>query len=157
LGPAANETDDARLSALDDAMDLDRKRPADWLRRPDRGGGSARRRMEQHLFSDTEREAELARVQETIRQIQEAAAEKQENVARLERAVAEIDGSEPAPKSAHLLFAWEPEGYRLHEDRGDAPAVGTRVSVNGREYAVAKLARSPLPGDARRCAFLQPL
>lgn len=142
-------------------MDAERIRAADWPHWPERGNGAARRdRLERRLFRDSEREAELVRAEEAIRQIEQAAAEKAAEVDRLEQAVAAIDVVEPAPAmdtGGHVLFAWTPRGYALHAGDGDLPSVGARLRLNGHEYAVAKLAPSPLPGDGRRCVYLEPL
>jgi len=158
----------ATVVAPDDDMGVERKRAADWPHWPDRGNGHARRdRLERRLFRDSEREAELAQAQEAIRLIEQAAAAKAAEVEQLEHAVAELDrepepepGPEPAPSlepaATHLLFVWTPAGYALHEGHGEAPAVGFRIAVNGGEHSVAKIARSPLPGDERRCAYLEP-
>jgi len=136
----------------DDAMDVERTRGADWPHWPDRGNGPTRRdRLERRLFRDSEREAEIARTQETIRRIEQAAAAKAAEIDRLERVL----GADRVG-GGHLLFAWTPEGYALHDGSGDVPAVGSRLQVNGHEYEVAKLACSPLPGDERRCAYLEP-
>ena len=56
----------------------------------------------------------------------------------------------------HLLFVSKPTGYELREGDGDAPAVGAVVDVEdvGR-MIVTRIAPSPLPGDERRCAYLQ--
>ena len=74
---------------------------------------------------------------------------------------------------AYLLFVSRPTGYELREQDGDAPAVGAMLELDEREgeppqvgseveedgsrFTVIKLAVSPLPGDTRRCAYLQPL
>ena len=55
----------------------------------------------------------------------------------------------------HLLFVWKPTGYELHERDGEPPAVGSEVELDGRRERVSKIAPSPLPGDARPCAYLQ--
>jgi hypothetical protein len=56
----------------------------------------------------------------------------------------------------HLVFLCAPSGYGLDEREGDAPEVGSEVDdVTGR-FVVTKVAASPLPGDSRRCAYLQP-
>jgi len=164
LDPAAKEMDGARSAAPDDTMDVERPREAEWPHWPDRGSGPTRRdRLERRLFRDSEREAEIARAQETIRRIEQAAAAKAAEIDRLERVLgvepAPVPEPEPEPevRGDHLLFAWTPQGYALHDSLGDVPDVGSRVSVNGHEYEVAKLARSPLPGDERRCAYLEPL
>jgi len=57
----------------------------------------------------------------------------------------------------HLLFVWKPTGYELEERHGDPPAVGAEVDQNGSTMTVVKVAPSPLPGDRRRCAYLQPI
>jgi hypothetical protein len=179
LDPATNVTVGASASAPDNAMDVERKRPADWPHWPDRGNGNRRDRLERRLFRDTERDAELVRAQEAIREIEKAAAEEAAEIECLEEAVAGIDDvepeenarttepeleptPEPAPQGqpeagAFLVFVWNPNGYALREGEGEAPAAGNRLSVDGVDYAVARLGRSPLPGDSRRCAYLQPL
>jgi hypothetical protein len=58
----------------------------------------------------------------------------------------------------HLLFVWKTTGYELHERDGDLPAVGSLVDVDeGLRQEVNRIAPSPLPGDDRRAAYLQPL
>jgi hypothetical protein len=56
---------------------------------------------------------------------------------------------------SHLAFA-PGERYRLVEREGPAPAPGVEIELDGRAYTVARLARSPLPGDTRRCVLLEP-
>jgi hypothetical protein len=58
-------------------------------------------------------------------------------------------------RAHHVLFVWTPTGYRLEERPGEPPAPGSEVEVAGRVERVAKLGPSPLPGDARPCAYLQ--
>jgi hypothetical protein len=58
----------------------------------------------------------------------------------------------PAPAQLHLLFVPTAKGYRLAEAAGPAPTPGT-VTAAG---LVTKVGRSPLPGDARVCAYLLP-
>jgi hypothetical protein len=58
--------------------------------------------------------------------------------------------------SGHLLFVSKPSGYELLERVGDPPAQGAEVEIEeGARYTVAKLGPSPLPDDARPCAYLQ--
>ena len=59
----------------------------------------------------------------------------------------------------HLLFVWKATGYELVErDGGDPPALGSVVDVaEGKRQEVNRIAPSPLPGDDRRAAYLQPL
>jgi signal peptidase I len=55
-----------------------------------------------------------------------------------------------------ILFVPNASGYRLVERRGELPAAGERVDVDGAGYVVARVAPSPLPGDGRRCAYVAP-
>jgi len=55
----------------------------------------------------------------------------------------------------YLVFVVKPTGYELHEREGDPPQVGERVEYGDRSYWVSKVSTSPLPGDGRRCAYLQ--
>lgn len=54
-----------------------------------------------------------------------------------------------------VAFAGSAEGYRLVEREGAAPGRGERVEVEGTPFRVLRLGPSPLPGDRRRCAFLE--
>ena len=58
---------------------------------------------------------------------------------------------------AYVLFVWTPNGYEFHEREGDPPQVGDEVEEQNARFTVTKVAPSPLPGDARRCAYLQPV
>jgi hypothetical protein len=53
----------------------------------------------------------------------------------------------------YLLFAWSPGGYELRERDGDPPGIGTELLDSGHELVVTKIGPSPLPGDARPCAY----
>ena len=67
-------------------------------------------------------------------------------------------GRQPDAGVAHLCFFPTPEGYQLLELPGAVPTVGSVVGLgeHGRGE-VAKVARSPLLNDKRRCAYLQPI
>lgn len=56
-----------------------------------------------------------------------------------------------------LLFLGKPTGYELRERDGEPPQVGSEVEVDDARLQVTKIGPSPLPGDARRCAYTQPL
>ena len=56
----------------------------------------------------------------------------------------------------HLLFVSRPTGYELREREGEPPAPGTEVEEDEGRLRVSKLAQSPLPGDPRPCAYLDP-
>ena len=63
-----------------------------------------------------------------------------------------------ATPEKHLLFVWKTTGYELHEREGELPSVGSVVEVDeGSRQEVNRLSPSPLPGDDRRAAYLQPL
>jgi hypothetical protein len=63
-----------------------------------------------------------------------------------------------ATPEKHLLFVWKTTGYELHERDGELPSVGSVVELDaGGRQEVNRLAPSPLPGDDRRAAYLQPL
>jgi hypothetical protein len=57
--------------------------------------------------------------------------------------------------SRYLVFVWRPTGYELREREGDPPPAGTEIEEDGKTMRVTKVAPSPLPGDARLCAYLQ--
>jgi hypothetical protein len=57
----------------------------------------------------------------------------------------------------HLRFVWTTNGYELREREGDPPGVGEQVEEEETAQTVVKVAPSPLPGDLRRCAYLQPV
>jgi hypothetical protein len=58
---------------------------------------------------------------------------------------------------SHVLFVPTPSGYHFQEREGDAPPVGAEVEEENSRFVVTKVAPSPLPGDDRRCAYLQPI
>lgn len=59
--------------------------------------------------------------------------------------------------ATHLRFVWRPTGYELREREGEPPPVGSEVEEDEVPMTVTKVAPSPLPGDERRCAYLQPV
>ncbi|HEX4747716.1 MAG TPA: hypothetical protein VFU99_12630 [Gaiellaceae bacterium] len=60
-------------------------------------------------------------------------------------------------RSGFLFFVWSTSGYTLVERDGDPPRPGTEVEDGENRYVVTKVAPSPLPGDPRPCAYLQPV
>lgn len=57
----------------------------------------------------------------------------------------------------YLVFLGRPSGYELVERNGDAPQVGDVIDGDGSQVTVTKVVGSPLPGDSRRCAYVQPV
>jgi hypothetical protein len=57
---------------------------------------------------------------------------------------------------SYLLFVWKPTGYEIRERDGELPAMGSVVEEeeDGR-MLVTRVGPSPLPGDDRRCAYVQ--
>lgn len=55
----------------------------------------------------------------------------------------------------YLVFVWKPTGYELRERDGDVPSVGSMVDEEEGRMLVTRVGPSPLPGDDRRCAYLQ--
>lgn len=64
---------------------------------------------------------------------------------------------ENGQRPTHLRFVWTANGYELREREGNAPGVGEEVEEGAERLRVTKVAPSPLPGDLRRCAYLQPV
>ena len=54
-----------------------------------------------------------------------------------------------------VAFVPSPHGYRLLERRGGRPDPGQMLELDDGSYRVLRLAPSPLPGDKRRCAFVE--
>jgi hypothetical protein len=57
----------------------------------------------------------------------------------------------------YLLFVWKPTGYELRERDGELPALGAVLDEEEGRMVVTRIGPSPLPGDDRRCAYLQAL
>jgi hypothetical protein len=97
-------------------------------------------------------EAERTRLRERLEELTSRAERAEERIRELERPEPEL---EPEPlEAAHLLFVRNGARYKLVEREGPAPHVGAAIELE-RLFAVTKLGRSPLPGDPRRCAYLE--
>ncbi len=111
--------------------------------------------VERREAAAVEREAELER----------AAAELRDRERRLAGAEAmrvsaaprqrSSDAAAEPEASAHILYLPD-GGYRMIHRDGRVPTVDTLVEVDGRQFVVARVGRSTLPGDARACAYLEP-
>jgi hypothetical protein len=60
-------------------------------------------------------------------------------------------------ENGYLLFVWKTSGYELEQRSGEPPSIGDDVEVGEVMQRVGKIAPSPLPGDSRPCAYLQPV
>lgn len=110
-------------------------------------------------------EAELARRREELGavELKRAALERRERALdEREDAIVERDAPDTAsadhsedgvPPAALLAFVPGTE-YRLRELDGVQLAPGATLSLEGDEYVVSRVGPSPLPADARRCAYL---
>ena len=54
-----------------------------------------------------------------------------------------------------VAFVASPDGYRLLERDGSPPNCGAPLELDDGVFVVLRLGPSPLPGDRRRCAFLE--
>ena len=106
-------------------------------------------------------EAQLERLLDDQRRMA-AGEEDVRGIALLETRIAEAEAElSPAPEEpggdagpGYVLFVWSPSGYALLNRSGAPPTVGSEVGVSGGMRVVTKIGPSPLPGDSRRCAFL---
>ena len=122
---------------------------ADELRRAVELLGTAVERLEQH----GERLARLpgraeALVRRRLRELE----------GRVVAATAAEGRTTEEVRSSYLLFVAGDGGYRLVEREGAAPHLGTGIAPledGGYGFVVTRVSGSPLPGDRRRCAYLQ--
>lgn len=110
-----------------------------------------------------ELEGIAAAVEERQRALEAAEATLVESRVELERAVAGVSKdlgfehtAEPAAADAHVCFV-PGERYRIVAADGPAPEPGTELRLEDVPFRVLRVGSSPLPGDRRRCAFLEPL
>lgn len=111
----------------------------------------------------------VERLHEEIASLKAELAARDDAIARLRMELGELavqvlamdDGSpetSPETETDHLVFVSGPSSYGLLLRDGPAPEVGSEIVLNdsaeGR-YRVTKVGPSPLPGDRRRCAFLE--
>ena len=104
----------------------------------------------------------LARLDARERELEDEQNMLKANRKELERAVAAaasglglaaFDAAAPALPSTHLRLVSD-GGYRFIEADGLVPAAGSVVEIEGTPFSVVRAGRSPLPGDARLCAYL---
>ena len=169
-GSAELDERHAELAAL--ALDLrarDEKVRADErdiaVRRQELGAVELRRAsVERREEALVEREGELERVASELasRELDLTEAERGRRdepsraLADVSRSLPQSDRDDAAEADAagHILFVAD-EGYRLVEREGRAAGVDARVEVDGREFVVTRVGRSPLAGDRRPCAYLE--
>lgn len=106
-------------------------------------------------------EAELARRREELGavELKRAAAERRERAldereSELAEREARVDGGIPDGHPGPFLAFVPGPGYGLREVLDPLPARGAEVVLDGEAYVVSRSGPSPLPGDARPCAYL---
>ncbi len=109
-------------------------------------------------------EEALSEARSELGRLRARLAERDREVAALSAAAA-AGGETEAPvakaPAAHLLFVPDSSRYIVLEREGGPPTVGALVELehaeeeDGGTFVVAKVSRSPFPGDRRPCAYLE--
>jgi hypothetical protein len=113
-----------------------------------------------------EAERELTALRQRARRRRDQAARLVERIRKRDRRIAELSASETAPSKpdtgssggGHLVYAQLADRYVLVERDGDAPepdAIVELPEVGDEKLLVSRVGKSPLPNDARPCAFAQ--
>jgi uncharacterized coiled-coil protein SlyX len=109
---------------------------------------------------------ELTALRQTVRRRRDQAARLVERIRKRDRRIAELSASETTPTSqpgaggsrGHLVYAQLADRYVLVERDGDPPepdAIVELPEVGEEKLLVCRVGKSPLPNDARPCAFAQ--
>ncbi len=110
----------------------------------------------------TEAQASLFEAESLLEGSRERAASLERELDVLRARVTELEELEmpalhvPPEPAYHVRLVPLPSGYELSEMAEPPPRVGELVEVNGSRFSVTRIGRSPLPGNARPCAFLLP-
>jgi hypothetical protein len=118
-----------------------------------------------HLAQLEEQWAKLAAAEERLRRRRAQAARLVERIRKRDRRIAELSANEtkqsepdPAGSRGHLVYAQLADRYVLVERDGDPPeadAILELPEVGDEKLVVCRVGKSPLPNDARPCAFAQ--
>lgn len=116
-----------------------------------------------------DQEAEVARMLAELAERERLLEDERDHVAagreELSRAVAHVSSglrlpgeatAAPLDPDGHILYVAAADGYRIVECDGPAPGLHTEVEHDGRSFVVARVGRSPLPGDRRACVYAEP-
>jgi hypothetical protein len=98
-------------------------------------------------------ELKRAAVERRERALEARATELDERETELEQREASAPSLASEPVTVELVFM-PGERYRIVDVEPVELTRGYAFDVEGVEYAVSRIARSPLPGDDRRCAYL---
>ena len=104
-------------------------------------------------LSIRESELEERRRQLGAVELQRAALERREQAIEARERALLGDGRTRASAPGHLLFV-PGERYAILQEDGAPPEPGSEIDLGGQRYVVVRLGASPLPDDARPCAFL---
>jgi len=71
-----------------------------------------------------------------------------------------LQQNDPDPESEPVTEGWvafvhSPDGYRLLQRDGAPPDRGAVIELDQGSFAVLRLGPSPLPGDRRRCVYVE--
>jgi hypothetical protein len=115
-------------------------------------------------LADAERE--LTALRQAARRRRDQAARLVDRIRRRDRRIAELSASETAPSQpeagapprGHLVYAQLADRYVLVERDGAPPepdAIIELLELGDDKLLVCRIGKSPLPNDARPCAFAQ--
>jgi uncharacterized coiled-coil protein SlyX len=112
-----------------------------------------------------ETERELTALRQAARRRRDQAARLIERIRKRDRRIAELSGSEMPPPQpdtgssrGHLVYAQLADRYVLVERDGEPPepdAIVELPEIGEERLVVCRVGKSPLPNDARPCAFAQ--
>jgi hypothetical protein len=110
------------------------------------------------LAAGSAADSHLVLVAGHVDRLGEHVADLQSRVGQLERTTSAVpDAAGHEARAGYVLFFASAAGYQLLEvDETAFDPDARELALDGRTYAVQRIGRSPLPGDRRRCAFLQP-
>jgi hypothetical protein len=122
------------------------------------GGSAIVDELFRHLDEWTKR---VNRLQEELRSAQATIASRDARIAEISALRLVGNGPLPVPEaetpSRHLLFLRTGSGYELRNADGPPPEAGDELEpAPGERCVVVKVGASPLPGDTRPCAFVEP-
>lgn len=102
------------------------------------------------------REEALADRQRELDELRTELSRRIEETELRSRTASEQDANRTAPDSTAHVLLLVTDRYTLRAADGPAPPAGSSVDVDGQSFRVTRVGRSPLPGDRRPCAFLEP-
>jgi len=109
---------------------------------------------EARLLAHDEQVATLEHELRTLRALVEERERRLDHVG--EDGADRANSSREVPSCGHLRLIASSDGYRLSVSDDPSPRQGDRIEVEGAWFVVARVGRSPLPGDGRPCALLLP-